>query len=117
MEDAGFQLLNDEEIIAEVRHFPKDDEEEDNDEVRVDENRTWRIPPIHDWYQQKHPGAALELKDDRNLQTTITRFISGHTRTILYVQKGFSCVPEVQHTPIFSRPSALMYGAGEKEPL
>ncbi|GBN21958.1 hypothetical protein AVEN_197801-1 [Araneus ventricosus] len=32
MEDAGFQLLNDEEIIAGVRHFPKEDEEEDGDE-------------------------------------------------------------------------------------
>ncbi|GBN51283.1 hypothetical protein AVEN_212143-1 [Araneus ventricosus] len=31
MEDAGFQLLNDEEIIAEVRHSPKEDEE-DGDE-------------------------------------------------------------------------------------
>ncbi|GBL80352.1 hypothetical protein AVEN_92262-1 [Araneus ventricosus] len=32
MEDAGFQLLNDEEIIAEVRHSPKEDEEEDDDD-------------------------------------------------------------------------------------
>ncbi|GBN04912.1 hypothetical protein AVEN_221381-1 [Araneus ventricosus] len=44
--------------------------------VRADNNRTRRIPPIHDWYQQKHPGAALELKGDRKLQTTITRYIS-----------------------------------------
>ncbi|GBN56878.1 hypothetical protein AVEN_215006-1 [Araneus ventricosus] len=29
----------------------------------------------------------------------------------------FSCVPQVQHTPIYSRPSALMYGAGEEEPF
>ncbi|GBO25205.1 hypothetical protein AVEN_206032-1 [Araneus ventricosus] len=36
MEDAGFQLLNDEEIIAEVRHSPKEDEEEDNDEGEND---------------------------------------------------------------------------------
>ncbi|GBN93735.1 hypothetical protein AVEN_145381-1 [Araneus ventricosus] len=54
--------------------------------VRADNNRTWRIPPIHDWHQQKHAGAALELKDYRKLQTTITRFISGHTRTLSYVQ-------------------------------
>ncbi|GBM31917.1 hypothetical protein AVEN_74223-1 [Araneus ventricosus] len=54
--------------------------------VRADNNRTWRIPYIHDWYQQKHTGAALELKGDRKLQTTITRFISGHTRTLSYVQ-------------------------------
>ncbi|GBM29669.1 hypothetical protein AVEN_203580-1 [Araneus ventricosus] len=54
--------------------------------VRADNNRTWRILPIRDWYQQKHPGAALELKGDRKLQTTTTRFISGHTRTLSYVQ-------------------------------
>ncbi|GBM97943.1 hypothetical protein AVEN_42491-1 [Araneus ventricosus] len=35
VEDEGFQLLNDEEIIAEVRHSPKEDEEEDDEE---DEN-------------------------------------------------------------------------------
>ncbi|GBN30122.1 hypothetical protein AVEN_270067-1 [Araneus ventricosus] len=55
-------------------------------EVRADNNRAWRIPPIHDWYQQKHPGAALELKGDRKFQTTEARFISGHTRTLSYVQ-------------------------------
>ncbi|GBO33717.1 hypothetical protein AVEN_180071-1 [Araneus ventricosus] len=75
--------------------------------------------PIHDWYQQKHHGAALELKGDKKLETTITRFISGHTRTLSYVQgqKVFSCVPQVQYTPIHSRPSALMCGTGEEEPV
>ncbi|GBM26685.1 hypothetical protein AVEN_124980-1 [Araneus ventricosus] len=55
---------------------------------RADNNRTWRIPPIHDWYQRKHPGAALELKVDRKLQTTITRFI----RTLSYVRAMRSSV-------------------------
>ncbi|GBO15873.1 hypothetical protein AVEN_229003-1 [Araneus ventricosus] len=36
MEDAGFQLLNDEEIISEVRHSPKEDEEEDDDDGEND---------------------------------------------------------------------------------
>ncbi|GBN79047.1 hypothetical protein AVEN_230157-1 [Araneus ventricosus] len=36
VEDAGFQLLDDEEIIAEVRHSPKEDEEEDDDEGEND---------------------------------------------------------------------------------
>ncbi|GBL77790.1 hypothetical protein AVEN_152992-1 [Araneus ventricosus] len=53
---------------------------------QADNNRNWRIPPIHDWYQQKHPGAALELKGDRKLQTNIARIISGRTRTLSYVQ-------------------------------
>ncbi|GBO22683.1 hypothetical protein AVEN_200877-1 [Araneus ventricosus] len=59
---------------------------ETSSKVRSDSNGTWRIPPIHDWYQQKHPEAALEVKGDRKLQTTITRFISGHIRTLSYVQ-------------------------------
>ncbi|GBM23968.1 hypothetical protein AVEN_198201-1 [Araneus ventricosus] len=54
--------------------------------VRTDNKSIWSIPPIHDWYQQKHPGAALELKGDRRLQTAITRFINGHTRTLSHVQ-------------------------------
>ncbi|GBO01502.1 hypothetical protein AVEN_65846-1 [Araneus ventricosus] len=36
MGDTGFQLLNDEEIIAEVRHSSKEDEEEDDDEGEND---------------------------------------------------------------------------------
>ncbi|GBN60994.1 hypothetical protein AVEN_148569-1 [Araneus ventricosus] len=41
MEDAGFQLLNDEEIIAEVRHSPKeddDDEGENDSQVKINKN-------------------------------------------------------------------------------
>ncbi|GFY56285.1 uncharacterized protein TNIN_395381, partial [Trichonephila inaurata madagascariensis] len=44
---------------------------------------TWETPPSHDWYQQNGPGAALELKGDRKLQTAIT---SGHTRELTFVQ-------------------------------
>ncbi|GFU59539.1 RNase H domain-containing protein [Trichonephila clavipes] len=28
--------------------------------VKTDNNRTWKKPPSHDWYQQNGPGAALE---------------------------------------------------------
>ncbi|GBN59923.1 hypothetical protein AVEN_111771-1 [Araneus ventricosus] len=41
MEDAGFQLLNDKEIIAEVRHSPKeddDDEGENDSQVKINNN-------------------------------------------------------------------------------
>ncbi|GFY66584.1 uncharacterized protein TNIN_479541 [Trichonephila inaurata madagascariensis] len=48
--------------------------------------KTWKTPPSHDWYQQNGPGAALELKGDRKIQTTITRLISGHTRGLTFVQ-------------------------------
>ncbi|GFW13045.1 uncharacterized protein TNCV_3329771 [Trichonephila clavipes] len=53
---------------------------------KTDNNRTWKTPPSHGWYQQNGPGAALELKGDRKLQTAITRLISGHTRGLTFVQ-------------------------------
>ncbi|GFY21269.1 RNase H domain-containing protein [Trichonephila clavipes] len=37
--------------------------------VKTDNNSTWKTPPSHDWYQQNGPGAALELKGDRNYKT------------------------------------------------
>ncbi|GFU18079.1 RNase H domain-containing protein [Trichonephila clavipes] len=54
--------------------------------VKADNNRTWKTPPSHDWYQQNGPGAALELKGDRKLPTAITRLISDHTRGLTFVQ-------------------------------
>ncbi|GFX84277.1 RNase H domain-containing protein [Trichonephila clavipes] len=57
-----------------------------NSKEKTDYNRTWKTPPSHDWYQQNGLGAALELKDDRKLQTAITRLISGHTRGPTFVQ-------------------------------
>ncbi|GFY41622.1 RNase H domain-containing protein [Trichonephila inaurata madagascariensis] len=54
--------------------------------VKTDNNRTWKTPPSHDWYQQNGPGTALELKGNRKLQTAITRLTSGHTRGLIFVQ-------------------------------
>ncbi|GBO41693.1 hypothetical protein AVEN_176228-1 [Araneus ventricosus] len=60
MEDAGFQLLNDEEIIAEVRHSPKDDEEEDNDEGLA-------------WLEQQEQFNSSKLMLLRKLRDRATR--------------------------------------------
>ncbi|GFV58559.1 RNase H domain-containing protein [Trichonephila clavipes] len=54
--------------------------------VKTENNRTWKTPPSHDWYQQKGPGATLDLKGVRKLQTSITRLIRGHTRGLTFVQ-------------------------------
>ncbi|GFY59826.1 uncharacterized protein TNIN_353081 [Trichonephila inaurata madagascariensis] len=54
--------------------------------VKTDNNRTWKTPPSHDWYRQNGPGAALELKGDRKLQTAITRLIRGLTRGLKFIQ-------------------------------
>ncbi|GFS69169.1 RNase H domain-containing protein [Trichonephila clavipes] len=52
--------------------------------VKTDNNR--KTPPSHDWYQQNGPGAVLDLKGDRKLQTAITRLIIGPTRGLTFVQ-------------------------------
>ncbi|GFV63297.1 RNase H domain-containing protein [Trichonephila clavipes] len=54
--------------------------------VKTDNNRIWKTPPSHDWYQQNGPGAALELKGGRKLQAVITRLISCHSRGLTFVQ-------------------------------
>ncbi|GFY40553.1 uncharacterized protein TNIN_433371 [Trichonephila inaurata madagascariensis] len=54
--------------------------------VKTDNNRTCKTPPSHDCYQQNGPGAALDVKGDKKLQTPITRLISGHTRGLTLVQ-------------------------------
>ncbi|GFS46700.1 RNase H domain-containing protein [Trichonephila inaurata madagascariensis] len=53
---------------------------------KTDNNRTWKAPPSHDPYQQNGPGAALELKGDKKLQTAFTRLISVHTRGLIFLQ-------------------------------
>ncbi|GFX69174.1 RNase H domain-containing protein [Trichonephila clavipes] len=54
--------------------------------IKTNNNKTWKTQPSHDWYQLNGPGAALELKDDRKLQTALTRLISDHTRGPAFVQ-------------------------------
>ncbi|GFT13254.1 hypothetical protein TNCV_4077091 [Trichonephila clavipes] len=37
-------------------------------------------PPVHEWYEGNHPGAALLGTGRRRDETTLARFHSGHTR-------------------------------------
>ncbi|GBO34130.1 hypothetical protein AVEN_6386-1 [Araneus ventricosus] len=41
----------------------------------------WLIPPEHHWYQGSRPGGCLSIDCD---QTTLTRFLSGHIRSLTF---------------------------------
>ncbi|GBN17870.1 hypothetical protein AVEN_40203-1 [Araneus ventricosus] len=44
-------------------------------------NKTiWFIPPVHHWYQGSRPGLSIDCS--RRDQTTLTRFLSGHIRSL-----------------------------------
>ncbi|GBN66845.1 hypothetical protein AVEN_31598-1, partial [Araneus ventricosus] len=48
-------------------------------------NKTnWLIPPVHHWYQGSRPGGCLSIDCNRRDQTTLTRFLSGHIRSLTF---------------------------------
>ncbi|GBM46152.1 hypothetical protein AVEN_48679-1 [Araneus ventricosus] len=42
------------------------------------------IPPVHHWYQGSRPGGCIPIGCNRSDQTTLTRFLSGHIRTLTF---------------------------------
>ncbi|GFX93885.1 gag-pol [Trichonephila clavipes] len=42
------------------------------------------VPPAHHWYEAKRPGGSLSLQCSRQEQTILTRFRSGHLRTLTF---------------------------------
>ncbi|GBM50327.1 hypothetical protein AVEN_142337-1 [Araneus ventricosus] len=44
----------------------------------------WLIPPVHHWYQGSRPGGCLSIDCSRRDQTTLTRFLSGHIRSLTF---------------------------------
>ncbi|GFY35456.1 RNase H domain-containing protein [Trichonephila clavipes] len=42
------------------------------------------VPPAHHWYETKKPGGSLFLQCSRKEQTILTRFRSGHLRTLTF---------------------------------
>lgn len=44
----------------------------------------WSTPPVHQWYRGHQPSGSLALNCDRQGQTAITRFLSGHLRTMTF---------------------------------
>ncbi|GBM91878.1 hypothetical protein AVEN_270168-1 [Araneus ventricosus] len=48
----------------------------------------WLIPPVHHWYQASRPGDCLSIDCNRHYQTTLTRFLSGHIRSLTFSNKS-----------------------------
>ncbi|GBM24249.1 hypothetical protein AVEN_22579-1 [Araneus ventricosus] len=60
-------------------------------------NKTnWLIPPVHRWYQGSRPGDCLSLDCSRRDQTTLTRFLSAHIRSLTFYDnsKCFEICPQ-----------------------
>ncbi|GBM71247.1 hypothetical protein AVEN_130471-1 [Araneus ventricosus] len=60
-------------------------------------NKTiWLIPPEHHWYQGSRPGDCLSIDCSRRDQTTLTRFLSGHIRSLTFFDnsKCFEICPK-----------------------
>ncbi|GBN88192.1 hypothetical protein AVEN_135572-1 [Araneus ventricosus] len=48
-------------------------------------NKTiWLIPPEHHWYQDSRPGGCLSIDCSRRDRTTLTRFLTGHIRSLTF---------------------------------
>ncbi|GFU47087.1 RNase H domain-containing protein [Trichonephila clavipes] len=45
----------------------------------------WMIPQVHPWYQSKCPGGSLIRGSSRRDQTALSRFLSGHLRSLTFV--------------------------------
>ncbi|GFV66400.1 uncharacterized protein TNCV_4898811 [Trichonephila clavipes] len=59
---------------------------------KLELNRQIKIPPSHAWYFAKCPGESFRLSS-RPLQSTYSRFLSGHTRTLRF-SNGQKTFPE-----------------------
>ncbi|KAF8791391.1 hypothetical protein HNY73_006268 [Argiope bruennichi] len=47
-------------------------------------NSSWKLPPSHPWYLGSGPGGALSFGGARQDQTALSRFKSGHLKTIRF---------------------------------
>ncbi|GBM15345.1 hypothetical protein AVEN_210966-1 [Araneus ventricosus] len=74
MEDTGFQLLNDEEIITEVRRSPKEDEAENDSQVKISNNDAFEyFSKGLAWMEQQEQYDSSELMLARKLRDKAAR--------------------------------------------
>ncbi|GBN39169.1 hypothetical protein AVEN_111144-1, partial [Araneus ventricosus] len=60
-------------------------------------NKTiWLIPPVHHWYQGSRPCGCLSIDCNRHDQTTLSRFLSRHIRSLAFSvnSKRFEICPK-----------------------
>ncbi|GBM70704.1 hypothetical protein AVEN_64641-1 [Araneus ventricosus] len=106
-EGAGFQLLNDEEIIAAVRHSPKEDEEDDDEgendsQVKIINNDAFEcFSKGLAWLEHKEQCDSFELMLLRKLRDRAARQRTSNLRQtklpfkslqVFLFQNKFSCI-------------------------
>ncbi|GFV30661.1 RNase H domain-containing protein [Trichonephila clavipes] len=64
--------------------------------------KEWRISPNHHWYESKHPGSSFLPKCGRDFQTAISRFKSGHIKSLFFCG-GKKTLHQVQDSASLSR--------------
>ncbi|GBM90572.1 hypothetical protein AVEN_144758-1 [Araneus ventricosus] len=77
-------------------------------------NKTiWLIPPEHHWYQGSRPGGCLSIDCSRRDQTTLTRFLCGHIRSLTFSDnsKCFEICPKYTAEQATSGHNSCMPGA------
>ncbi|GBM02847.1 hypothetical protein AVEN_52026-1 [Araneus ventricosus] len=72
----------------------------------------WLIAPVHHWYQGSRPGGCLSIDCSRRHQTTLTRFLSGHIRSLTFSNnsKCFEMCPKC--TAEQATPNHIFAGLG-----
>ncbi|GFX44951.1 RNase H domain-containing protein [Trichonephila clavipes] len=48
------------------------------------DKKTWLIPSVLTWYRADSPGGSLAMNCDRCPQTVVSRFLSGHLRSLVF---------------------------------
>ncbi|GBM01169.1 hypothetical protein AVEN_153964-1 [Araneus ventricosus] len=54
---------------------------------RAKANSTWKVPPAHERFAGNRPGPSLQSEGTRSIQTALTRLLSGHIRSLKFVDK------------------------------
>ncbi|GFW60609.1 kinesin-like protein KIF11 [Trichonephila clavipes] len=69
--------------------------------MKIKDKKVWMAPPDHSGISRKSPGGALEFDGDRNDQTTVSRFLSGHLKCMTFEsgRKVFQTCPKCHLLP------------------
>ncbi|GFY14419.1 hypothetical protein TNCV_1314731 [Trichonephila clavipes] len=79
---------------------------------------------VHPWYQSKYPGGSLVRGSSRGDQTALTRFLSGHLMSLIFVDgiKHFETCPKCSSVQGLPSPYFILFGAyqaglGSRSPI
>ncbi|GFU12215.1 uncharacterized protein NPIL_529081 [Nephila pilipes] len=54
---------------------------------RTKANSTWRVPPVHDWYDRNRPVLFLYSEGTKSAQTVLNRLLTGHMKNLKFINK------------------------------